>query len=1369
MYVCNTIINPSEMKTQAKIKGHSFLWSLFSFLLLFSTTRTSASFRFTHYDIENNLPSNTIRSIIQDSNGFMWFGTENGLSRFDGYQFKTFRTKANDSTSIGNNYIYSLLEDDSHNFWIGTDKGLYLYHPEKEQFSKFNQKTDQQISIQSNVSSILTDKSGNIWFGTLGQGVFVYNPKKQSMRQYLMQSNSPESLVSNNITYLFCDSQGRIWVTNNQSGQTINYFDPVENKMHAYRINTKNPDTSDYAIYAIVEDLEQNIWMGSWNKGLCKLNTETGESKYLLSPENKHGTTHIHSLMFHQPNVLLIGSDDGLTSFNIQTLDTELITSTEFKDQGLSSKFVYPIYKDKEGAIWVGTYYGGVNYSAPTKGTINGYTHSQYRNSVGGNIVSCFTEDTNGNIWIGSDDGGLSHFNVKTKLFTNYLPDKQKNSLSYHNIHALCLDENKLWIGTYTGGLNVMDIKTKQFKLYSTQLNKNSIKGNSVYSIYKDSDKAIWIGSMSDIYLFNRQTDDFSHMQTIGTTTVQIIEDKKKNLWFATWGKGLYRYNKVTGEWSHFVHDSKQVGSLSDNQINGLDIDKYGNLWIGCDNGVCKFDTETECFTKIAVAGNQNSIVYNITCVNDHLWLGTINGLIVYHPETKWQRTFYKVDGLQSDQFSMKANLLASDGNLYVGTINGFNVINPNSFTTNKYIPPVKLTNLQIFNKDISINEKGILRKSITIANGIELTHKENVFSIEYAALSYNAPAKNQYKYKLENFDKEWNLVGNQRKATYTNLPAGKYIFHVVGSNNDGIWNEEGTSLKIIIHPPLWRSSLAYMIYFISIIGLFLCILHYSRQRTEKRHKEKIRQFEIDKEKELYTAKINFFTLLAHEIRTPVSLIIGPLEKIMEQSHSLSFKTQEDLSIINRNSQRLLSLVNQLLDFRKAEQGLFVVHFSRQNIGQLLTNVYVRFKPLVEQKGITFELQVKDPETTEAFVDEEAITKVISNLLTNASKYAKDCISITCTANESSVIIQITDNGCGISKTEQKHIFQAFYQATSFHRPGTGIGLALVKLLMNAHHGQIEVESKEHEFTTFTVVLPKHQKNEIVETNENVKEKRTIFSETNLVPEAEQTKQPDIPAGTTTENKPILLIIDDNTDMRKFLCESFTDAYQVITAENGKEALDRLKKQQADLMICDIMMPIMDGLTFCKEVKANVLYSHIPLILLTAKTDNESKIAGMKMGADAYIEKPFSIGILRAQLENLLESRKSLRKKFSEMPFVPLKSIAGNKADELFLTKINELIEKNFSNSDFSVDMLAEQLCVSRSSLFVKIKDLAGMTPNELIQIVRLKKAAELLVTQTYRINEICYQVGFNNPSYFSKCFQKQFGILPKDFINKPI
>ncbi len=565
------------------------------------------------------------------------------------------------------------------------------------------------------------------------------------------------------------------------------------------------------------------------------------------------------------------------------------------------------------------------------------------------------------------------------------------------------------------------------------------------------------------------------------------------------------------------------------------------------------------------------------------------------------------------------------------------------------------------------------------------------------------------------------------------------------------MWNEQGTSLRIVIHPPFYLSKPFKVGYVLLLVFALGVLVRYVVHRSEKKYAKVIDELNSHQEKKMHEAKIKFFTMIAHEIRTPVSLIIGPLEKVMQSTLSLPEAVCNDLKIIDRNSQRLLFLINQLLDFRKVEQNEMKMHFAPQNIRELMLEVCERFQPTLAQCGITLS-EVYPPEDFRADIDREALTKVLSNLMTNANKYTHNRVKMEFAAQEQTFSITVSDNGKGINSRELQFIFKPFYQVHD-NKPGTGIGLSIVKGIVEAHHGHVEVQSKEDKGSSFRVVLPIRQKK--VEAAE-------LFDTVSHMPEDILTEHS---LASADKKQPVILIVEDNKDMMHFLADNFSDMYRVITASDGIEALQRLKEQEVSLIVSDWMMLNMDGVELCRNVRAGQLTSHIPFILLTAKTDNSSKIAGMNCGADAYIEKPFSLQYLRACVKNVLDLRQQLQQKFSKMPVVPISSIAGNKADEEFLDKLNRLVEENFDNPELSVDFLAERLYISRSGLFAKIKALANVTPNEMIQLVRLKKAALLLQEKKYHISEVSYMVGFNNPSYFSKCFQKQFGMTPGKFI----
>ncbi|WP_347028788.1 hybrid sensor histidine kinase/response regulator transcription factor [Bacteroides intestinalis] len=1301
----------------------------------------STDFWFRHFSVEDGLSSNSVRAIMQDKYGFMWLGTDDGLNRYDGTTIKVYNLNPQGS----NDYISSLY-DTTDNIWVGTEGGVYIFDYETESFELFKVLTAQGDSIKSNVNHIAEDRDGNLWFSTVGQGIFKYNISKHYLEHY--EFKDANGLMAS----VLVDSENQIWAVTNWGSPTVSKLNKAENKFEPFPI-TYEAGQYDSNSLVMLEDSEHALWLGTWECGLQKIDRYTGKAITYLHPSEGKGATHIHSLMEYAPHQLLIGSDDGLLLFNTLTCEHQLFTEDETNPYSLSNRFVYPIVKDREGGIWVGTYYGGVNYLSPNTGQFECFAHSRFYNSVNGTVIGRFCEDSSGYIWIASDDGGLSRFAPKDKQFTHYMPDEHRNSLSYHNVHALCMDDDDLWIGTYTGGVNVLNTKTGTFRVYTTKGGDlTTLDGTSSYAIFRDREKRIWVTSMAGINLYNREEDNFIRVKDLESLTIDIDQDADGNIWFSTQGKGLFKYNPDKKTWKNYVY-SNTPGALVNDQVNCVLIDGNGNMWVGTMNGLCKYDAGEDRFEAIPLDIPSRNIC-GIVEDQHVLWLTTTKGLVRYAPGESCQ-VFTRSDGLQSEQFLPNAALKASDGKIYVGSVNGFNAFYPYQIKMNKVLPPVVITGLEIFNKEIRIGDKK-LPKALNWMAELDLSYKDHVFSLLYASLSYCTPEKNQYAYKLEGFDKDWIYVGSQNKATYTNLPAGTYVFKVKATNNDGIWSNQEASLKITIHPPFYWSTASKILYFIWVCIALTFFIRFLLKRTEKKHTAEINQLNVSKEKEVHEAKIKFFTMIAHEIRTPVSLIIGPLEKIMKSSIPMPAVLRDDLNIIDRNSQRLLFLVNQLLDFRKVEQEGITMRYASQNIRQLLQAVCERFKPFITQHGAHLEVEYPDADFT-AMVDSEAITKMISNLLTNASKYTKDKVVLSCIVQpeQHTFVVKVTDNGIGISKEDRKRIFKPFFQAMD-NKPGTGIGLSIVKSIVESHNGCIEVESEINKGSSFIVTLPIEQVGAEVQEGEagvlNPVIPEDILSETLPV--------------MSSKNKPLMLIVDDNEEMLNFLSSSFSAQYSILTAEDGMEALEKLKEHEVTLIVSDWMMPRMDGVEFCKALRADQSISHIPFILLTAKTDTNSKIEGMDCGADAYIEKPFSVQYLEACIKNLLDLRNLLRQKFSKMPLVPLNSIANNSMDNKFLTRINEIIEQNFSNSELSVDFLAEELCISRSGLFAKIKTLANVTPNELIQIVRLKKAAALLSENKYRINEICYMVGFNNPSYFAKCFQKQFGIKPGEFVN---
>lgn len=1290
-------------------------------------------FHFRHYNIENGVSSNNISTLFQDQKGYIWIGTENGLNRFDGNQFTLYQKNNPLYSNFHANSINTICETTDKELWLGTDNGVFIYNQVKDTFTPFVKQTSDKTSITSWITHIIQDKAGNIWIATHKQGIFLFNTQTDKLTQFEIPQND------NIVTRILNDEQNNIWLSGPYQLCKLN---KVNNTFETYAIEEKTESIYSMALW---EDSSNHIWIGTWDKGLWKLDPRTKQVEKYLTGEKGKGILHIHSILEYSPELLLIGSDDGLTIFNPVTHESFLYDNYGDSEKSLSDKFIYPILKDREGGVWIGTYYNGISYLPPYCGQFNGYSESSDIPYFNSRIISRFCEDENGNIWIASDDSGLSCFNPSTMQFIDF---NGREKLNKHNLHALCIVGKDLWIGTYGDGIQVLNAQTGKIKNYNTT---NGLDENSIYSIFKDSQGQIWTGSMNGICQYDAQKQHFTPIKHLEALIIEIVEDAKGNLWIATQGKGLFRYSpQKNKEWEKYGLE-KGFNSLT---VNHLCINKDNEIWAATSEGLYLYNPLKDVFTYQPLR-LPNECINAILEGEDCLWLTTAKGLVKYTPATQETQIFTKSDGLQSEAFIMASALKTRNGEFYIGSINGFNTFYPHQLKLNTQKPNVVLTSLEIFNQKIDTQKDGTLPEAIDHLKEIHLSYKDNVITLNYAALSYCTPQKNQYAYILEGFDKGWNYVGSQHSTTYTNLPAGTYTFRVKASNNDNIWNEEGTSIRIIVHPPFYLSlpfKIGYVLLFLLALGL---LLRYVIRRSEKKHAKAIDELNSKKEIEIHEAKINFFTMIAHEIRTPVSLIIGPLEKIMQSTH-IPINERQELEIIDRNSQRLLYLVNQLLDFRKVEQKEMRMKFTSQSIKDLMQAVCERFSPTLQQNGVNFSVTYPN-EHFHADVDKEAITKVLSNLLTNANKYTGSRIEVRFQEHpeRQTFSIEVKDNGKGMNEEELKKIFKPFYQASE-NKPGTGIGLSIVKGIVEAHHGQVNVTSQPGKGSSFIITLPRKQENLVTEEEEN--------QATNPIPEDIIPEQNDT-AATSQKVLPIMLIVDDNEDMLNFLSSHFQTSYTIATAVDGVDALNKLKEQEVALIISDWMMPNMNGIDLCKAVRNNQLTSHIPFILLTAKTDTEAKITSMNCGADAYIEKPFSLQYLEACIKNLLELRLQLRQKFSQMPTVSINSIAANQNDKVFLEKMNHLIEENLNNEELSVDFLAEKLCISRSGLFVKIKGLANTTPNEMIQIIRLKKAASLLLENQYRINEVSYMVGFNNPSYFSKCFQKQFGMKPGEYI----
>lgn len=1319
-------------------KQNPLCFLVLSLIFLAVAVRVAADVPFYYYfrtlDTMSGLSHSTVNVMLQDCNGFMWMGTKDGLNRYDGLSFRVFHKE---DSGLGNNFVTALHEDKDGDIWVGTDAGVYIYHPGREDFSSFDKiPSGMDGRIKRSVTCIASDGRGNVWIASDGEGLFCYDKKAGSLKTCIAYAEK----ALPNITH-FWFGEDCVWMGCYEDNL---YLFDEKSGIKGFKDNEGRESFKGKIINASVKGLHNCLYVAA-SDGLWEINLTTRKVRSLLKE-------YVRSVCLRTDTELWAGTEQGLYIYDLKK-DTcvHLTTSVSDDRYALSDNAIYSVFKDKEGGMWIGSYFGGVNYYPyPYTYFEKYYPHDGLLYM--GRRVREFCADNDGMVWIGTEDKGLFCFNPSDGSLKPFVhPDL------YHNIHGLCLDGNSLWVGTFAGGLNRIDLRTRRLKHYRKGDAPNTLNADNVFSVFRSSTDEVWIGTTSGLLRYNRTTDDFTRIRQMENVFVyDIQEDSSGRLWMATYSDGVFCYDIPHGEWRKYSRQADDSTSLPYNKVISIFEDSRKRLWFMTQGaGFCRYVFETDSFVRYDMSdGFPSNIVYKmLEDDNGLLWLATNNGLVSFQPETEIKHLYTTANGLLDNQFNYQSGYKDEKGKLYLGSINGFVSFDPSTFIRNKQISPIVLTDFFLYNKRILIGGKDSpLQQSVTLSDAITLDADQNSFSLRAVVLSYQAPLSNRVLYKLDGFDKEWFLLDNaDSRISYSNLPYGSYTLRVRGANSDGIWNPSEKTLQIKVRPPLYLSGAAYAFYFILSAGMALALVRYFRRRSLRRHQMAMEKLEYEKERELYAAKIDFFTNVAHEIRTPLTLIKSPLENVLSSGH-VDDAVKDDLEIMDMNTNRLLDLVNQLLDFRKTETKGFQLNFADYNISDILGKTYIRFTPLAKDKGLEFTVETVD--SLHAAVDKEGFTKIVSNLLTNAVKYAGSYIHVELKPDEDgkSFSLRITNDGKVIPPAMREEIFKPFIQyreSGSFKTPGTGIGLALARSLAELHGGTLKMDDAS-ECNRFILTLPVYQEKALRLTRKE--------------PEETAVETDEVRGGSPAGFRYTVLIVEDNAELRRFLQKQLSDSYRILCASNGVEALDVLRDAVINLIVSDVMMPEMDGLELCDKVKSDLDYSHIPVILLTARTTLQAKMDGLNAGADAYVEKPFSMDYLKVCISSLLKNREQLQAAFMHAPFVPTNSVAISKADEDFLKKLNGVVQANIQNPDFSMIDLAEQLCMSRSSLNRKIKGVLDVTPNDYIRIERLKKAAQLLQEGTCKINEVCYMVGFNTPSYFAKCFQKQFGVLPKDF-----
>lgn len=1323
--------------------------SLLFFVLLINNITVSAypNYSFKHYNINNGLSQNTVRSIFQDNQGFMWFGTKDGLNRFDGSSFKVFKFSPNGK--LNDNVFHRILQDKNDNIWVSTEEGVYIYDLRKEEFHRFNRMTIGNDSVNSVVTDMVADRDGDIWMSVEGKGIYHYNLVEDVLNFYVI----PIVKDGMKMVSLCADNDSGIWV--------FPYSSPF---MH---INKKTKEITRFNLaddQSLIRQVGEvsDVFLDQYNlllvatsqKGLIAINTINKTHRVILDKDEHGNDLFIRCIERIDANTLWIGTESGIFIYNTETKEVINLKHENLVPGSLSDNAIYSIYKDKEGGVWVGSYFGGVDYYSNRNNNFELFYPSTDANSIKGNRVREFCTAPNGKIWIGTEDGGLNLFDPTTGIFE---PLPQPLRTLYTNIHALHDDGDYLWIGAFTKGLSRYNLKSDELVTYTHSIDPHSISQNSTFTLCKDKQGMLWVGTLAGVDIFDDKKDQFNRIEKLkGMSILDIFEDSHGFIWISTFLNGLYRFNPATKEWKVFVHNTMDPESLPYNKTTSVYEDSKRRLWVTTQGGgFGLFDRDKEIFSTFnSTDGLPNDVIYQIVDEDDGtLWLSTNSGLVQFDVDKKTFKNYTVNNGFKTNQFNYQSSYKDKNGNIYFGSLMGFVRFNPSLFNDTESTAPLIFTDLFVNNLRINpTDNKSPLKQSIMYTDKVSLSHKQNSLSVRFARFNYSGADIDQIFYMLEGFDDTWIPAVDNQPIVYSNLKPGNYklVLGIAGEDlNDPVKSVKSLSIKI--KPPFWLNGWAFLFYFLLVIQTTFLLIRYISRRNRLKEKVRMRDFEQQKERELYQSKINFFTNLTHEIRTPLTLIKAPLDYVL-MTENIPDNVKENLQIMSKNTSRLLNLTKQLLDFRKTESEAYLLSLKTQNVTELIRESVLRFTPLAKQKNVFLEIDLP-PSDMFVQLDKEAFLKIISNLLSNAIKYCDHYVRLEANIkdNEIQEFNLITENdGELIPPSYEVEIFKPFIQIETGkdkNVSGTGIGLALASSLADLHGGSLMLEN-DTDYNRFHLKLPVGNIQYIDDEALELDNKKIQIQ----INEDTQRKEATI------------LLVDDDVELLQFEAKFLSERYNVIVAENGVQALEQLKKSNVNLIVTDVMMPEMDGFAFTEKVKLDIEYSHIPVILLTAKVMAQAKVQGYELGADAYLEKPFSVEVLLARINNLLQNREKLRETFLKHPFIGINTVALTKSDEAFITKLNEVIHDNLSDSDFNVEDMAERFNMSRASFYRKVKGVLDLTPNEYIRVERLKKAAQLLKDDEHKINEICYMVGFNSPSYFAKCFYQQFGILPKDF-----
>lgn len=1356
-------------------------FGLYVFLIIqvSATAQIHNSF-FNNYTISDGLTDNIIHCIFQDSRGWIWAGTSFGVIRFDGYKFEKFDLDNTESKILGKSLVRAIFEDRNGIIWIASEsQGVFVYDRSKNSLEQIKGKGSLSGLSNNSIWDIVEDEQGIIWIAT-ENGLDAYDPQTKKFQVFHHHAGQKGSLSDNYTRKLLIDNKGVLWVGTDVG---LDRYDAVSGTFHHFRKRVIK-DERENQVWEIFQDRNRRIWIGTYLGGLKYLDPATSRLVDVSFDTKNERATTVRAIVEDKEGDLWVGTRGGLFTLNKNYKVIAHYEHDDLDDFSLTHNSVLELFIDRKSDLWVGTRDGisYLNFDKQAFGNIS--AEQEEGKGLKNSEVYALWEDKNDRIWIGTESGGVNIYDKNTRKITYLTRD---NGLTNNCIKAILPDNNgNVLIGNFLGGLNQYNIKTGKVRHYLNDPNDNtSISSNSVWAITRDHSGRIWVGTDLGIDEFDPETGKFTHFgqKFNATLVVMIYADSQGRLWMFSDNNTLIMVDKQ--------------GNVSDYpyKCRSMCEDDKNDLWLATlGSGLVKFNPEKDSAVYYTTdEGLCSNVIYGVINTGDgFLWLSTKNGLSRFNVSKGEFRNYYRSDGLSNDQFCYGAYLNCGDGKLIFGGRKGVDIVYLERLKENDYLPPTVITDFRIFNKSVPImtagDENAVLTNLPCETKKIMLNYDQSVITFEYAALNYANSQKNRYKYKLEGFDKDWNNVGTQRRATYTNLAPGDYTFKVKGSNNDGKFNKKATSVELIILPPFWKTwwFRLIVVMFIAILGYLIFVFIANREKLK--NQLIIERHSARKVHELDMLKHQFFMNISHEIRTPLSLILGPLDKLIQTEMKREVSLSH-LSIIKRNAQNLNKLVNQLLDYRKLETGNVRLDMKKGNISDFIREIVKSFQDFAGEKNINLQFKSVHHGIFTWF-DPDKIEKVVNNLLSNALKYTSDggTVSVLLSMifaddiqdvenifsdnerqqleHKQYIQVVVRDTGIGIPASQLNKIFNRFQQIhrskTDRQASGTGIGLSLTKELVKIHKGFIHVRSIEGKGSKFTLLLPF-----IEEYHEQEKEK----TDEHKTGENLQLIQPEIYRVADqsivkhgADNQPILLMVDDNPDIRSFVKYHFEPEYIVLEARNGREGWEMALESVPDILVADIMMPEMDGNDLCRKIKKDERTSHIPVIMLTALSAREKQMAGIDAGADDYITKPFDITLLKARIDNTLSIRKALRERYSKEFVLKPREIVLTSPDEKFLKRIIGVIEKNIANTELDIDKLALQVGVSRTQLYRKIAALTDMTAKEFVRDIRLKRAAQMLLQNKLTIQEIALEVGFSDISYFRKCFREKFGMSASEY-----